>query len=282
MADSDPVRASEHVAEASEPVDRGSVLPLQRIDAVIFDMDGVVTDTARTHSRCWKKAFDSFLQARASVTGQFFRPFDDEDYLTFVDGKPRYDGVQSFLASRNIVLPFGSPSDPPGFDTVCALGNLKDRDFEETVRTEGVDVFESTCDLIRQLRSRHIATALISSSRHAKTILGVTGTVTLFDVVVDGVDAEALALPGKPDPAIFVTAARRLHVPPGRAAVVEDAIAGVEAGRRGGFGYVVGVDRSSHAGALRHGGADTVVRDLSELVLPPVDVRRHTTEEGPS
>jgi beta-phosphoglucomutase family hydrolase len=274
MADDVPVRASRQVAGEPGPAGPDNLLPLQRIDAVIFDMDGVVTDTARTHAHCWKKVFDAFLRGRGPADDPSLRPFDEEDYLTFVDGKPRYDGVQSFLASRNIALPLGSPSDPPGDDTVCALGNLKDHDFEETVRTQGVEVFESTIDLIRRLRSRRIGTALISSSRHAKTILGVTGTITLFDVVVDGVDTEALSLAGKPDPAIFLTAAQRLHIAPERATVVEDALAGVEAGKKGGFGYVVGVDRSSQAEALRRHGADTVVSDLSELVLPPGDARR--------
>ncbi len=242
-------------------------LPTERLDAVIFDMDGVVTDTATVHDRCWKLVFDDFLRARAGHTGDALGLFDEEDYLRYVDGKPRYDGVASFLSSRRIDLDRGLPTDAPGYDTICAIGNLKDQLFEGVVAREGVTVFESTDSLIRALRSQGIRTALISSSRHAKAILAAAGITDLFDTIVDGVDAEALELPGKPDPAIFLAAARNLEVAPSRAAVVEDALAGVEAGRRGGFCFVVGVDRISHADALRQKGADVVVKDLSDLSL---------------
>ncbi|MGP0029266.1 MAG: HAD family hydrolase [Acidimicrobiales bacterium] len=242
-----------------------------RFDAVIFDMDGVVTDTARVHASCWKLVFDDFLHHRSERSAEVFRPFDDGDYLRYVDGKPRYDGVESFLSSRQIALDRGLPSDPPGFDTVCALGNLKDREFERVVSRDGVTLFESTCRLIRTLRSRGIRTALISSSRHARTMLAATGITDLFDATVDGIDADALKLPGKPDPAIFLAAAGQLGVAASRAAVVEDALAGVEAGRRGGFSFVIGVDRTSHADALRAHGADVVVKDLSELELLPAE-----------
>ncbi len=242
-------------------------VPIDRIDGFIFDMDGVVTDTARLHARCWKRVFDEYLRARSNTTGETLRPFDEEDYLRYVDGKPRYDGVESFLSSRSIYLEHGSPSDPPGYDSVCALGNLKDKDFERTVKEEGVTPIESTLALLRSLRSLGISTALISSSRHAKAILTMAGISNLFDAIVDGVDADTLGLPGKPDPAIFLTAARHLGIAPSRAAVVEDALAGVEAGHRGGFNFVIGIDRRSHADALRQHGADIVVEDLSDVEL---------------
>jgi len=242
-------------------------IPVERIDGVIFDMDGVVTDTARLHARCWKRVFDEYLRARSETTGEALHLFEEEDYLRYVDGKPRYDGVESFLASRAITLERGGPSDPPGHDTVCALGNLKDQDFERAVREEGVTPFESTLTWLRSLRSRGIGTALISSSRHAKAILAAAGIADLFDAIVDGVDADILGLPGKPDPAIFLTAARHLGIIPSRAVVVEDALAGVAAGRRGGFGLVIGIDRRSHADALHQHGADIVVEDLSDVEL---------------
>lgn len=240
-------------------------------EAVIFDMDGVLTDTARVHSLCWKQVFDNYLRIRSDDTGDVFRPFDEEDYLRSVDGKPRYDGVESFLSSRGISLVRGDPSDSPGLTTVCALGNLKDSIFERAVAEDGVTLFESTATFIRAVRSHGLRTALISSSRHAKAILGATSTSELFDVIVDGIDSEGLQLPGKPDPAIFLVAARRLGVAPTRAVVVEDALAGVEAGRRGGFAYVIGIDRLSHADALREHGADVVVGDLSYLAIGAAD-----------
>lgn len=254
---------------SQKPRVRKTPVPLDRFDAVIFDMDGVVTDTAGVHARCWKQAFDDFLRSRSQRTGEELRLFEDEDYLYYVDGKPRYDGVESFLSSRQITLEPGTPSDPPGYNTVCAIGNLKDREFERVVTEEGVTLFESTVSFIRTLRSRGIRTALISSSRHARTMLATGGITDIFDAIVDGVDAEALELPGKPDPAIFLTAARKLDVVPSRAAVVEDALAGVEAGHHGAFGFVIGIDRASHAEALQTHGADVVVEDLSDLELPP-------------
>ncbi len=243
--------------------------PIDRLDAVIFDMDGVVSDTARLHERCWKHVFDDYLRKRSDLTGQSFRPFEEEDYARYVDGKPRYDGVESFLASRGISLDPGTPSDPPGYDTVCALGNLKDHYFEQAVTEDGVDMFDSTISFIRALRSHGTTTALISSSRHARAILVAAHIDDLFDTIVDGKDAEPLHLPGKPDPAIFLAAAQRLQVTPARAAVVEDALAGVEAGHRGGFGFVIGIDRNSHADELLDHGASVVVEDMSELELPP-------------
>ncbi len=249
----------------SRPVKRGGCTLPDSLQAVIFDMDGVVTDTARIHARCWKEVFDGYLRARSERTGETFVPFTEDDYLRFVDGKPRYDGAASFLSSRRDELRRGRPSDQPGYGTVCAIANLKDQEFERIVKSEGVAPFPSTIAFIRTLRSHGLRTALISSSRHAKVILAGAGIMDLFDAVVDGIDAEAREIPGKPDPAIFLTAARQLAVEPACAAIVEDALAGVEAGRRGGFGSVVGIDRVSHGDELRQHGADIVVTDLSEL-----------------
>lgn len=240
-------------------------LPFEQVAAVIFDMDGVVTDTASLHSRCWKLVFDDYLGSLPETAGADLRPFDDDDYLRFVDGKPRYDGVDSFLASRHLHLELGSPSDPPGHGTVCALGNLKDREFERLVAEDGVTVFDSTVGLIRSLRAHRVRTALISSSRHARALLESAGIDDLFDAIVDGIDSDALHLPGKPDPTIFLTAARAVSTPASRAAIVEDAIAGVQAGHRGSFGLVIGIDRGHHAEELLAQGADLVVGDLSAL-----------------
>ncbi len=252
----------DHPSDTETPV-----LPISRIDAVVFDMDGVVTDTGRLHAQCWKEVFDTFLRTRTGETGQPFRPFTVEDYSQYVDGKPRYDGVSSFLASRQISLELGDASDPSGLQTVCGLGNLKAERFEEALADQGVALFESTIALIRLLRSRRVLTALISSSRHVSTIVASLGIAGLFDVIVDGNDAATLGLPGKPDPAIFLAAARALGVDPSRAVVVEDALAGVEAGHRGGFLLVVGVNRRGSASALRENGADIVVSDLAEIKL---------------
>jgi trehalose 6-phosphate phosphatase len=236
------------------------------MQAVIFDLDGVVTRTAEVHAQAWKQLFDEYLAARARRLGESFRPFDrSSDYRRFVDGKPRYEGVASFLASRGIELPFGSPEDPEERETVCGLGNRKNRYFREALARRGVDPYPTTLELIARLRERGVRTAIVSSSRNCAAVLEAAGIRELFDAKVDGVDAAELGLPGKPDPAVFLDAARRLGVAPAQTAVVEDAIAGVEAGRRGGFGLVVGVDRAAQFEALVAAGADVVVGDLGEL-----------------
>jgi alpha,alpha-trehalase len=240
-----------------------AAIPLGAIDAVIFDMDGVVTDTARVHAAAWEELFDAYLAERAPGSA----PFSDHDYRRYVDGKPRYEGVRSFLASRGITLPDGDPSDPPDRETVCGLGNRKDAAFLDRLHRDGADPYDSTIALVRTMRARGIRTAVISASRNMKEVLASAGVGPLFDAAVDGVEAERLGLPGKPDPAVFLEAARRLGVPPARAAVVEDALAGVEAGRSGGFGLVIGVDRTGHADDLRAAGADIVVADLTEIGL---------------
>ena len=237
------------------------------LDAVVFDMDGVVTDTASVHAQAWARMFDRFLRGRAEMSGGSFSPFTDDDYRRFVDGKPRYDGVRSFLASRGISLPDGDPSDPPDRDTVCGLGNRKDRDFLDHLRNEGIAPFPTTIALLERLRGAGVRTAIISASRNLDEVLAAAGVGDLFEVRVGGVETERLGLPGKPDPAVFVEAARRLAAEPGRSAVVEDALAGVEAGRRGGFRLVIGVDRTGHRSDLEAAGADVVVGDLGEVTV---------------
>ncbi|MGH2982976.1 MAG: HAD family hydrolase [Solirubrobacterales bacterium] len=236
-----------------------------RFDAVIFDLDGVITDTASIHGAAWKQMFDQFLMDRADREGEDQRPFSEDDYYMYVDGKPRFDGVGSFLASRGISLPRGQPGDPPTAETVCGLGNRKDELFLALLRERGVASFPSSIELLRRLRASGGRTAIISASRNCVQVLEAAGIGQLFDVKVDGVDADALGLDGKPDPAVFLEAASRLGVEPGRAAVVEDALAGVEAGHRGRFGLVIGVDRGRHGEALRERGADVVVGDLGAV-----------------
>lgn len=238
------------------------------VDAVVFDTDGVITDTASVHAAAWKRLFDRYLRERAEREGEPFQPFDaDEDYRRYVDGKPRFDGVRTFLGSRGIDLPQGEPSDPPERETVCGLGNRKNGFFLEHLREHGAEPYPSTVAFVRELRARGVRTAAISASRNMSEVLDAAGVGGLFPVRVDGVVADELGLPGKPDPAVFVEAARRLGVEPSRTAVVEDALSGVEAGRRGGFALVIGVDRTGHADALRDAGADVVVGDLSEVEL---------------
>lgn len=240
------------------------------LDAVVFDMDGVVTETAIVHAAAWKKLFDTYLQKRAEATGEAFVVFDEgKDYERYVDGKNRYDGVRSFLESRGIRLPEGTPEDPPGDDTVRAMGNGKDAYFLRHVREKGVRPYPSTVALIRNLRSVGKGVGLVSASRNAEEVLTAAGVLDLFDARVDGVVAADLGLPGKPDPAMFLEAARRLGVGPDRAAVVEDALSGVAAGAAGNFALVVGVARAGQHDALLGAGADIVVADLAELPYDP-------------
>jgi alpha,alpha-trehalase len=242
-------------------------LVLDRLEAVVFDTDGVLTDTAGVHATAWKRLFDGYLQRRAARGGEPFRAFTETDYLRHVDGRPRYDGVAGFLASRGIQLPWGDPADPPDRETVCGLGNAKDGYFLAHLRDHGTHAFPTSVAFVRQLRERGLRTAVVSASRNMVAVLDSAGLRGLFDVEVDGVEADRLGLAGKPDPALFLEAARRLGVAPARAAVVEDALAGVEAGRRGRFQVVVGVDRGGQAAALAERGADLVVADLGELIL---------------
>jgi len=235
-------------------------------DAALFDLDGVVTDSATLHIAAWKDLFDGYLKALAARERAPFRPFDTEaDYRQYVDGKLRYDGVKSFLESRGISLPYGEPSDKPDQETICGLGNKKNLIFHELLHTRGVRVFDTTVMLIRNLKTHGVKTAVVSSSKNCAAVLAATGLSDLFDTRVDGVESAHLNLAGKPAPDTFLEAARRLGVEPARAVVVEDAIAGVQAGRNGKFGLVIGVAREGNRAALLEHGADVVVEDLGAI-----------------
>jgi alpha,alpha-trehalase len=262
-----PRRSGPDGAVRAGPAGAAVLLSPGDLDAVVFDMDGVVTDTARVHAAAWKRLFDDWLRARAARTGEAFAEFTSGDYRAYVDGKRREDGVAAFLASRGVRLPWGTEDDPPDRDTVVGLGRRKNAYFLERVAIDGVRAYDSTVHLVRDLGAAGIGVGLVTASRNAGPVLESAGLDQLFPVRVDGAVAAALRLPGKPDPAIFVEAARRLGAAPDRAAVVEDAIAGVEAGRRGGFRLVVGVDRTGHPDPLRAAGADVVVADLVEAVV---------------
>ena len=240
----------------------------REVDGVILDLDGVITRTARLHARAWKRMFDDFLQKRAESENEPFRPFSiDEDYRGYVDGKPRYDGVRSFLQSRGIQLPDGEPADPPDRQTVCGLGNRKNEYFHELLdQGSGVEVFDDAVERIHDWRSRGLKTAVVSSSKNCAAIVRAAGLDELFDARVDGVRAEAESIPGKPAPDTFLKAAEELGVPAERAVVVEDAVAGVQAGRAGNFALVVGVARRGGSEALAEHGADVVVQGLDELM----------------
>lgn len=237
----------------------------RRFDAMIFDLDGVLTDTASLHFSAWKKTFDEYLES--TVGAGDGKEFTEQDYREYVDGKPRYDGVESFLDSRGISLPYGAPGDSPDQETICGLGNSKNEYYHRLLEDEGVELFDSTKPLLRRLEEEGIAKAVVSSSKNARRVLEAAGIKDRFDAIVDGTDLAELDLPGKPDPALFLEAARRVGVDPDRAVVVEDATAGVRAGRGGGFGLVVGVDRDGAAGALKSAGAEVVVRDLLDIPL---------------
>ncbi|MGX1135326.1 beta-phosphoglucomutase family hydrolase [Streptomyces glaucescens] len=233
------------------------------VQACLFDLDGVVTRTAVVHAAAWKETFDAFLRAR---DGEGFRPFDAvADYDEYVDGRPRADGVRTFLASRGIELPEGEPGDPPDAVTVNGLGNRKNDLLLERIRTGGVEAYDSTLRYLKAVRADGLRTAIVSSSANCRDVLRAIDAEDLFDVRIDGVVAAERGLPGKPRPDTFLAAARDLGVEAERAAVFEDALAGMDAGRAGGFGYVVGVDRAGQAEALYAHGADVVVKDLAEL-----------------
>jgi beta-phosphoglucomutase family hydrolase len=237
------------------------------ITACLFDMDGVLTDTAAVHGAAWKEMFDDVLRERAAATGEPFVPFDiATDYLRYVDGRRRADGVRGFLTSRGITLPDGEPDDPPGADTVNGLGNRKNELVLAHIEHDGVTVFEGSRRYVAEVCKAGLACAVVSASANTPAVLDVTGLREHFEVVVDGNVAARDHLPGKPAPDTFLAAAAALGVEPAQAAVFEDALAGVEAGRAGDFGYVVGVDRVGQADALRAAGADRVVADVEELL----------------
>ena len=216
-------------------------------DAVLFDLDGVLTRTASVHAAAWKRLFKACLEQRAADTGEAFVAFDIEtDDRRYVDGKPRSDGAAAFLAARGIVWPCGTPADGPGMHTVHALGNLKDQYFMQHLAQHGVETYEETIVFVRTLRAQEITTAVVSSSNHCAAVLEAAGIASLFDARVDGMEIARLALRGKPAPDAFLEAAQRVKAAPSRAVVVEDALAGVEAGRAGGFGCVIGVEHGGH------------------------------------
>ncbi len=235
-------------------------------DAVLFDLDGVVTQTEKLHAVAWKTLFDDFLARRTQHNKTLFTPFDAEaDYLQHVDGKQRYDGVASFLAARGITLPYGDPEDNVEEETICGLGNKKNAAFLACLADTGIQVFDSTIVLIKALRQHGIKIAIVSSSKNCRIVLEQAELAHLFDTRVDGVESARLKLPGKPAPDTYLEAARRLGVNPERAAIVEDANSGVEAGQRGGFSLVLGVARQGNHAALEQHGADVVVTDLEEI-----------------
>jgi len=237
------------------------------IRACLFDLDGVLTQTAKIHAAAWKEMFDAFLRERAAQTGESFEPFDPvADYDEYVDGKPRYDGVRSFLAARGIALPEGTPDDPSDAATVHGLGNRKNELVLAMIERQGVEVYEGSVRYVRAVRDAGLGRAVVTSSANADEVLAAAGIDDLFDVRIDGVVAAREHLEGKPAPDTFLAAARALEVAPDRAAVFEDALAGVAAGRAGRFGLVVGVDRVGQADELREHGADVVVGDVSELL----------------
>ena len=239
----------------------------EQVRACLFDLDGVLTDTASVHRKAWKEMFDAYLRARSESTGDRFMPFDiDADYETYVDGKKREDGVRSFLDSRGISLPDGDPADDTAAETVPGLGNRKNELFHQALRSDGVEVFDGSRRYLEAVSAAGFGVAVVSSSANTRDVLEVTGLAKFVEVRVDGVTMREENIPGKPAPDSFQRAAQLLDTPADQAAVFEDALAGVAAGRAGHFGVVVGVDRVGHAEQLRQNGADVVVADLAELL----------------
>ena len=239
----------------------------ESVRACLFDLDGVLTQTAKVHAAAWKEMFDAFLRERAAKGGEPFQPFDPvADYDEYVDGRPRYDGVRSFLAARGIDLPEGEENDPAGAETVVGLGNRKNELVLHVIREQGVEAYEGSVRYVRAAREAGLHRAVVSSSSNCRELLAAAGIEDLFEERIDGLVAERDQLKGKPAPDTFLAGARALGVGPGQAAVFEDALAGVAAGRAGGFVCVVGVDRVGQADELREHGADLVVSDLAELL----------------
>jgi beta-phosphoglucomutase family hydrolase len=236
-------------------------------DAVLFDLDGVITNTASIHAACWKQMFDDYLRKRAAACGEEFREFDiATDYLLYVDGKPRFDGVRDFLQSRGLRLPEGTPNDPPQADTVFGLGNRKNDLVNKVIEESGVEAYEGSVQLVRRLHGQGFKIAIVTSSQNCNTVLKAAKLDGFFPVRVDGNMIHSQQLSGKPAPDTFLMAAELLGVEPSRAVVIEDAISGVQAGRNGSFGLVIGVARKGNAEELRRNGAHIVVKDLGELM----------------
>jgi beta-phosphoglucomutase family hydrolase len=239
----------------------------EQITACLFDLDGVLTQTAKIHAAAWKQTFDAFLAAYGRQVGKTFEPFDEvRDYELYVDGKPRPDGVRSFLAARGVELPEGTPDDPTTAQTVQGVGNAKNKAFNEVLEDQGLEPFQGSVSYVHAVQTAGLRRAVVTSSANCAAVLRATGMDGLFDTTIDGNDLARLHLLGKPAPDTYLAAARALEVGPGEAAVFEDALAGVEAGRAGKFGWVVGVDRLGQAAALRENGADVVVDDLADLL----------------
>jgi beta-phosphoglucomutase family hydrolase len=246
---------------------RRQLLTRAQYDAVLFDLDGVITDTADLHAASWKRMFDEYLQKRAARSGEEFRPFDlPTDYLLYVDGKPRFDGVRDFLRSRDIQLPEGEPDDPAHEETVGGLGNRKNILVNKVIEDQGVEPYAGSVKLIQQLRRQGFKIAVVTSSQNCDVVLNAAKLDCFFDVRVDGNVLKERQLAGKPAPDMFLMAAKLLSVDPARAVVIEDAISGVQAGFRGKFGLVIGVARKGNVDELRQNGAHVVVNDLDELV----------------
>lgn len=252
------------------------------VHACLFDLDGVLTQTAKVHAAAWKQMFDEYLRARAERLGEPFVSFDaHDDYDAYVDGRPRADGTREFLRSREITLPEGRPDDPPSADTVNGLGNRKNELLNTILATDGVEAYEGSVRYARAVRAAGLPCAVVSSSANTRAVLLAAGLADLFPDRIDGVIAERTHLAGKPAPDTFIAGAHLLGVEPPEAAVFEDALAGVEAGRAGKFGLVVGVDRVGQARELREHGADVVVSDLAEL-LPPAGASGATGATPPA
>ncbi|MFC0004965.1 HAD family hydrolase [Micromonospora siamensis] len=237
------------------------------VTACLFDLDGVLTQTAKVHNAAWAETFDAYLRHRSETTGEPFRPFDPgPDYNRYVDGRPRADGVRTFLASRGVTLPEGDPDDPPEADTVNGLGNRKNVLLLKRIHTDGVDAYEGSVRYLKAAADAGLRRAVVSASANCRDVVAAAGLEPLLEARVDGVVARSEGLRGKPHPDTFLAGAKLLGVDPANAAVFEDALAGVEAGRAGNFGYVIGVDRVGQADALREHGADVVVTDLAQLL----------------
>jgi beta-phosphoglucomutase family hydrolase len=241
-----------------------------RIHGCLFDLDGVLTKTAKVHDAAWKEMFDGFLRERSAATGQPFVPFDPvKDYDEYVDGKPRADGTRSFLASRDITLPEGKEDDPPQAQTVFGLSNRKNQILLQRIHSDGVEAYDGSVRYVRAVKAAGLPRAVVSSSANTHDVLDAAHIADLFDTRIDAEVAEREHLRGKPAPDTYLAGARALGLEPGAAAVFEDALAGVASGRAGGFGFVVGVDRVGQADELRKHGADVVVTDLAELLDKP-------------
>lgn len=255
------------IGDVTNDVRALSQIRLAEFDAVLYDLDGVITNTATAHATAWKQLFDNFLKQSAERTGAAWKPFRlDEDYRLYVDGKARYDGVRDFLKSRNLALPLGSPDDRSNQETIYGLGNKKDEYFESALQANGVLVYQATVRFLHLTKDTGLKIAVVSSSHHCREILETAGLINLFEAIIDGHEIDRLHLAGKPAPDAFLEAAKRLAVQPEKAIVIEDALAGVQAGHAGGFGLVIGVNRRDQAQALRQHGADLVVEDLDELL----------------